>query len=978
MRRLISILPSLLGRFRRSADRSARRTCLNLERLEDRLCPATDYWTGAGAAANLANPNDNWSDPLNWKGQVAPSAGDTLVFGTGTAAKVATNDFAPGTTFNAIQISGDGYVLQGNAVQLTGGVSNSFGIATLAFNITLGADQTFTDAAGSSLIVAGSVNNGGHLWTVNPNGGGTISFTGKTISGSGGLLVEGDGFSGKFFLQDSAPDSFTGTTTITDAAVIFLDGAQGHAIAGNLVIGDGPGPVENDVVHLAASNQIANTSAVTVYQDGLLDLNGYTDTIGPLTMTGGFVTTGTGTLTLNGNVQTLANSTNAVIEGNLALGTGPRTFTVAAGTATYGLDIRGTISGGPAAELVKAGAGAMDLAMDDTYSGSTLVSTGTLVASSTDALGLGGVTVRSGATLDDNDAGLNRLSVNGNLNNAGLVEFTGGGSGTLAVNGKYTQTGTGALDLELAGTTAFDRLAISGTAVLGGTIQVGLIGGFQPGGGNPFPILAFASSSGTFATVDLPHPNVLTLRYDPRDVTIVDNAAPVSGSSPATPPVSTDVWTGAGGNANWSNPLNWAAQVAPKASDALYFPVAAATLSTNDYSPGTTFASITIAGTGYTITGNSVNLQAGLADTAAGSNGIDLPFTLADTQTISTTAGSTLTINAAIGGGYDSNLTFAGSGTVVLAGTNSYLGYTTVAGGILALANADALTGAPATGGRGTTVDTGATLQLRAGATYALEPLSLNGTGVGGAGALESLTGNNAWVAPIKLNGDTTITCAAGATFTDNVVLENEGYLLTVNAVGNVHLGDTISGAGGLTKNGLGTLTLTGPGPNLYSGLTTINAGTLMLSKASAFEAVTGAGLTIEPGATLAGTGWINTSVTNAGLVSPAGADATGSLVIDGNYTQTATGTLDMELAGAQTLDQVMVSGRATLGGTLDVSLLNGFHPAPGLDLPIMTFGSSADPFATVDLPSPGNGVSLAADLDAHDLMIAALAALIG
>ncbi len=159
------------------------------------------------------------------------------------------------------------------------------------------------------------------------------------------------------------------------------------------------------------------------------------------------------------------------------------------------------------------------------------------------------------------------------------------------------------------------------------------------------------------------------------------------------------------------------------------------------------------------ITGNSVNLQAGVAVTGAGSDAVDLPFTLVGTQTISTVAGSTLMINGIIGGPYDSNLTFAGAGTVVLAGADSYLGYTTVAGGILALANASALTGAPATGGRGTTVDSGATIQLRAGATYALEPLSLNGTGVGGAGALESLTGNNTWVSPIKLEGDATITC---------------------------------------------------------------------------------------------------------------------------------------------------------------------------------------------------------------------------
>ncbi len=112
IRRLSSILASLFGPFRAAPSRSPvrrreHRARLDLERLEDRLCPATDYWTGAGAAANLANPNDNWSDPANWKAWLAPTPGDTLGFSTGAAAKVANNDYAPGTAFNTLQISGD-------------------------------------------------------------------------------------------------------------------------------------------------------------------------------------------------------------------------------------------------------------------------------------------------------------------------------------------------------------------------------------------------------------------------------------------------------------------------------------------------------------------------------------------------------------------------------------------------------------------------------------------------------------------------------------------------------------------------------------------------------------------------------------------------------------------------------------------------------------------------------------------------------
>ncbi len=56
-------------------------------------------------------------------------------------------------------------------------------------------------------------------------------------------------------------------------------------------------------------------------------------------------------------------------------------------------------------------------------------------------------------------------------------------AGLLSISGKYTQTATGSLNVELGGTTAgsqYDELVVSGTAMLGGTVNVSLINGFQP------------------------------------------------------------------------------------------------------------------------------------------------------------------------------------------------------------------------------------------------------------------------------------------------------------------------------------------------------------------------------------------------------------------------------------------------------------------------------------------------------------------
>ncbi len=80
-----------------------------------------------------------------------------------------------------------------------------------------------------------------------------------------------------------------------------------------------------------AVNDALSTGAVTVNDGGTLDLNGFSDTIGALTVnsgtTGGTVTTGAGTLTLGGDIASTGGASNALIAGNLGLGTTTRTIT---------------------------------------------------------------------------------------------------------------------------------------------------------------------------------------------------------------------------------------------------------------------------------------------------------------------------------------------------------------------------------------------------------------------------------------------------------------------------------------------------------------------------------------------------------------------------------------------------------------------------------------------------------------------------
>jgi hypothetical protein len=94
-------------------------------------------------------------------------------------------------------------------------------------------------------------------------------------------------------------------------------------------------------------------------------------------------------------------------------------------------------------------------------------------------------------------------TVVGTVQNSGSVA-PGTSPGTLTITGSYTQTSAGALQIELASLPSFDKLSISGTATLGGTLSVTRVGGFSPALGATFDILDWGSRTGTSQTVNLP------------------------------------------------------------------------------------------------------------------------------------------------------------------------------------------------------------------------------------------------------------------------------------------------------------------------------------------------------------------------------------------------------------------------------------------------------------------------------------------
>ena len=110
-------------------------------------------------------------------------------------------------------------------------------------------------------------------------------------------------------------------------------------------------------------------------------------------------------------------------------------------------------------------------------------------------------------------------------------------------------------------------------------------------------------------------------------------------------------------------------------------------------------------------------------------------------------------------------------------------------------------------------------------------------------------------------------------------------------------------------------------------------------------------------GGSLSGSGTVTGDVSSAGQVGPG--SSSGILNINGNYTQ-VTGDLNIEIGGLTTgdeFDQLNISSLATLAGTLNISLINGFGPTLGNTFVILTYGSLVGTFDTINGLDIGGGL---------------------
>jgi hypothetical protein len=262
--------------------------------------------------------------------------------------------------------------------------------------------------------------------------------------------------------------------------------------------------------------------------------------------------------------------------------------------------------------------------------------------------------------------------------NTGNLSVSGGGTVAFTINGATPGT-------------QYSQVNVTGTVDIGSSeyLLMTLSTSFVPTRGQVFVLInndgtdaitgqfndantGLALAEGDVITLNGAQFQISYVGGDGNDVTLACVLAPKS-------------WTGATNNL-WSG-TNWAGGT-PVAGDVLQFPSGAANLSmNNDLAVGTSFATISILGSGYVFAGNGIVLTNALSS-SSGTSTFNVPIDIQN-NAVSVSGGANVTFNGAVsgsgaltlsGGSFTFNGSLNGSGPVendtrlTLTGTNAYTG----------------------------------------------------------------------------------------------------------------------------------------------------------------------------------------------------------------------------------------------------------------------------------------------------------------
>lgn len=728
-------------------------------------------WTGNGQFGPY------FSDPDNWKSGFVPTANEsnvTLEFPIGSGNNQPIVDIA-NLKVDKFDFQG-GYILygqpQGSKITLRGTTDAVVSSLSTTFHNSL------------ELALEGAAE-------IDVNFSRTVEILGK-ISGAGGIVKTG---LGTLDIGGSISNTYTGDTEVKTGTVRLMK-ATGIAVSGDVIVGDGIGVSDSDVLKLSNDNQIVDTASITIKESGLFQLSSNDEVVGSLTTKGGHIATGTGTLLIGGSITSQASVESSLIEGKLNLGIRGKVITVEDGGATDDLIINAAILGNAGVGFNKSGLGTLVLGGASTFSGAVGINAGIVKATSAQAFGAttAGTSVAAGAALWlEGSVIVNEpltLSGKGPGNLGTLASRVGSGvwSGpitllsdvVLAADAGVTLTcgdviqGTGSITKLGEGDLTFNGINantyVGTTTVLEGTLRL-------------------SKSSGVISmpgALVVGHPSNSAF---PRDKVIVTANNQIANSAAITTHLTGVLEFAGASDGVGSLDLTGGEVVVNSATLTLLGPV---------------HCSAPTAGPAF-ITGTTGQLSLG-----------------AQSRIFTLEANSTLRVTIPISGNNLIGVIKQGAGLLEFTAANTYSGITSIENGTLLITGPDGTLGSTISG---TVVSQGAQL-VTSWVQIGAETLLLSGDAPGSDRASYSAHGDCTWAGPISINGGTNTIEVQTVRLIASGAISGTGALRV--------LGHTIN-------NNPTKLWISGLDANTYSGGTTVDTCEVWLSKLTGKSAIPGA-----------------------------------------------------------------------------------------------------------------------------------------
>lgn len=851
---------------------------------------------------------------------LATTAAATINLNNGTL-HVTGNLTMGNTTVNALNVVNNTIVINGGTLTIDGNIAATNGTGSETSTLTLN--------------------------------GGVLDMTSGTIGATGNLVTN---FNLQQGILKNLADFNAGAALVkSTAGTLVLDGT--NAYAGDTTFATGGGTIQ-----LGSSNVIPDGTGKgnLVTTNGIVNMNGFSDTVNGLS--------GTGTVD------------------NLAAGTSS-TLTVGGNnvSSTFSGVLQNT-GGSTVLALVKTGTGTLILNTANSFNGGTTISGGILQIDNAGALGSGAVTFNSSGIRLVVGTGLNFtnaiiIGANAGAASRGLVE-AGAVAGTTTISGPITISAAAASGGHFSAPTAGTVLNITGviTSSVPVVVRVGTV--IFSGGGTGYTAItnsqdttAIGASNGLATTATLTiggsAAGIFDLAgYNQSLVGIVKGGSGATIGNSSTVSDSTLTTTG---TSTYAGVIQNAVGSGTQKTNLVVNGGALTLTGVNTYTGTTTVTSgsLLLSGGGtatttpLTVTGPGAvfdisGVTPATATIASLSGGVGSSVT-EGVKTLVTGDSTSTTFDGVISGS-TGGLTKQGPGTLTLTGANAYGGTTTISAGTLQLG--DGTSGKDGTiSGSLSIVNNAALVYNRFGSLAYSGAISGTGTVTKSGAGTQTLSGTNSY------SGVTTVTAGTlqfarqvsfynntSASWTAANLVVNSGATAAFNVGGAGEftasdiaaiqpLGTASGGFANGSRIGLDTTNATG-GQFSYSnaiadtnsgsnsvGLAKLGAGTLVLTQASTYSGgTTVLGGTLEVDNTSgSGTGSGPVTVSNAGSkLSGSGAIAGSTIIGSGAVLAPGTGST---ATSNQTLSFTAVTNTLTVndGARIELGITTPTTQAAGV-----------------------------------------------